>query len=210
MLSASLAHAQDPPTDEARPLAAPPPSPGPSRPIRDSAARIVQGLEEGGRLGEDGKTGCGKISEGVPCFPVATVKRRPQWATSLRQSLGDIGPEESPSPSRPPTETELQPYRPGPVGPVMILGCFDPTWVGKSVLKKLEGKNDAYYLYRVRDTRGERVALYGHRLTAEAFQGGLEFLGQFDGECKALAAYRHEARKAPATESAAFASTPPD
>ena len=34
----------------------------------------------------------------------------------------------------------------------MILGTFDPTCVGKSVLKKLKGKNDAYYLYRVRDT----------------------------------------------------------
>jgi hypothetical protein len=188
IFAASLARAQPVPAEDPRTL-------------RDTAARIVRNLELDGQLQEDGTTRCGKISESVPCFPVSTVKRRPQWATSLRQSLGDLGPEESPSPSRPPTQTELQAHRPGPVGPIMILATFDPTCVGKSVLKRLKGKNDAYYLYRVMDTHGERVALYDHRLNAEVFQGGLEFLGRFGGECKALAAYRHEDRKASATVS---------
>ena len=144
---------------------------GSSRPLSESAARIVRKLEEDGTLGDDGKLRCGKISEGVPCFPVSTVKSRPQWATSLRQSLGDLGPEESPSPSRPPTQEELKPFRPGPVGPVMILGSFDPTCVGKSVLKSLKGKNDTYYLYRVRDVAGERVALYDRRLERRDVSG---------------------------------------
>jgi len=194
LLSASLAHAQAPLADEERSLAAVPPS-RPSRPISDSAARIVEQFGYDGGLGADAKAGCEGISEGVPCFPVSTVKRRPQWATSLRQSLGNLGLEESPSPSRPPTLAELQPYRPGPVGTLIVLGSFDPTCVGKSVLKRLRGKNDAYYLYRVGGPRGEHVALYDHRLTAEAFPGRLEFLGRFKGECKALAAYRHEDRK---------------
>jgi hypothetical protein len=161
---------------------------------------MVEQFGEGGPLGGDGKAGCGGASEGVPCFPVATAKRRPQWATSLRQSLGYRGLEESPSPSRPPTVAELQPYRPGPVGPIAIFVTFDPTCVVKSVFKRLKGKNDAYYLYRVRDTRGERIALYGQRPTAETFQGGLELLGEFNGECKAVAAYRHEVGKAAETE----------
>ncbi len=77
----------------------------------------------------------------------------------------------------------------------MILGSFDPTCVGKSVLKSLKGKNDTYYLYRLRDVAGERVALYDRRLDSATFQGALELLGRFDGECKALAAYRREDRR---------------
>jgi hypothetical protein len=72
---------------------------------------------------------------------------------------------------------------------------FDPGCVGKSALKKLKGKNDVYYLYRIRDVHGVRVALYDRRLEATTFQGDLEFLGRFDGECDALGAYRQEQRK---------------
>jgi len=75
---------------------------------------------------------------------------------------------------------------------------FDPGCVGKSLLKHIKGKNDTYYLYRMRDVRGEHTALYDHRVDAATFQGDLEFLGRFDGECQALAAYRHEAQKSPA------------
>jgi hypothetical protein len=64
--------------------------------------------------------------------------------------------------------------------------------VAKGILKSLKGRNDTYYLYRIRDTQGERVALYDRKLVAETFQGELAFLGRFDGECAALAAYRHE------------------
>jgi len=196
VLATSLAHAQAPPAEEACTTADdPPPAVGSSRPLSESAAQIVRKLDDDGKLGDDGKLRCGKISEGVPCFPVSTVKSRPQWATSLRQSLGDLGPEESPSPSRPPTQKELKSFRPGPVGTVIILGSFDPTCVGKSVLKRLKGKNDTYYLYRLRDVAGERIALYDHRLEPTMFQGALEPLGRFNGECKALAAYRREDRR---------------
>lgn len=155
---------------------------------------MVARLADDSGLGEYGNA-CGTSADGVPCFSVTTVKRRPQWATSIRQLLGTLGPEDSPSPSRPPTLKELEPYRPGPVGPVAILVSFDPTCVGKSVLKRLKGRNDTYYLYRVRDAHGERVELHDHRLTAETFQGGLEFLGKVGGECQAVAAFRHEEQK---------------
>lgn len=193
VLGASLVRPEAAAAEEPRTPADDPPAVGSARPLSESAARIVRDLED------EGKPRCGKISEGVPCFPISTLKSRPQWATTLRQSLGDLGPEESPSPSRPPTLEELKPHRPGPVGPVMILGSFDPTCVGKSILKRLKGRDDTYYLYRLRDVAGERVALYEQRLEPATFQGALELLGRFDGECKALAAYRREDRRTVAT-----------
>ncbi len=166
----------------------PPPTTLPPRPLHDSIERVVQRLEE------EGKEACRRAVEaGVPCFPVSTEATKPE--SSVRDSLRDLGPASKPGPYRPPTLHELKEYRPGPAGEVVPLVKFDPGCVGKSVLKRLKGKNDTYYLYRVRDAHGERVALYDRRLDAAPFQGALEFLGRFDGECEALAAYRREDRK---------------
>jgi hypothetical protein len=191
------ASADDPPPPSAD--GAPPPA-GPSRPISESADRLVR------KLDEDRKAPCGKASEGVPCFPISIEENRPDLIFSVRDSLGDLGPLGKQSPSRPPTLNEMKPFRPGPIGPVAPMFGFDPGCVGKSALKRLKGRNDTYYLYRVRDVRGERVALYDHRLEAATFQGALEFLGRFEGECNALSAYRHEGQKAGTT---ATSSPPP-
>ncbi len=88
-------------------------------------------------------------------------------------------------------------FRPGPTATLMNFVTFDPGCVGKSLLKSLKEKNDTYYLYRVRDVQGERIVLQDRRLNALTYQGDLEFLGRFDGECNALAAYRREDRKLP-------------
>jgi hypothetical protein len=173
-----------------RPVASedPPPTTLPPRPISDSIEKVVERLEKE-RADPCRKT----MAEGKPCFPVSTIIRGPE--TSVRESLGILGPGTAHSPDRPPTKGEMAPYRPGPVGQVVPLLGFDPGCVGKSALKKLKGKNDVYYLYRIRDVHGVRVALYDRRLDATTFQGDLEFLGKFDGECDALAAYRQEQRK---------------
>jgi hypothetical protein len=183
VLAGSLAHAAVALADE-------PETPPPSRPLREAADRIVRNLEE------DGKTPCRKVSEGVPCFPVTSEEARPKWTVSVRESLGDLGPPGKQSANRPPTQDEMGALRPGPVGPLLLGGGFDPGCVGKSVLKRLKGRNDTYYLYRLRDVHGERIALYAHRVEAATFQGALEFLGRFEGECQALTAYRREVRRA--------------
>jgi hypothetical protein len=72
---------------------------------------------------------------------------------------------------------------------------FDPGCVGKMIWKGLRGKNDTYYLYRLRDTAGERVMLYDHRVDAKTFQGDIAFLGEFKGECAAVSAYERERRR---------------
>jgi hypothetical protein len=69
--------------------------------------------------------------------------------------------------------------------------------VGKSILKGLKGKNDTYYVYRIRDVHGERVALYDHRIDATRFQGDVALVGEFHGECAALAAYLKERNRLP-------------
>ena len=166
----------------------PPPTTLPPRPISDSIERVVERLEK------EREDPCRKtVAEGKPCFPVSTSVRGPE--ASVRESLGVLLPGTAPSPDRPPTKDGLAPYRPGPVGPVISGVTLDPGCVAKSALKKLKGKNDVYYLYRIRDVHGVRVALYDRRVDATTFQGNLEFLGKFDGECDALAAYRQEQRK---------------
>ena len=164
------------------------PSPSPSpRPIADSVEKVVERLEA------ERKDPCLKAArEKVPCFPVKTEEKG--FDASVRESLGLLGPAEKASPDRPPTREEMGPYRPGSTTPTVGV-TIDPVCVGKSALKRLRGKNDVYYLYRVRDVHGERVVLYDHRLDASRFQGDIAFLGRFDGECEAEAAYRREQRR---------------
>jgi hypothetical protein len=139
----------------------------------------------------------GAAQEGRPCFPVSTTVRGEEY--SVRKSLGLPDLEKSkPAPGGAPTVAEMGPYRPGSKAVPIPLVKFDPGCLAKGLLKSLKGKNDTYYLYRIRDPQGERVALYDRKLEAETFQGELAFLGKFDGECDALAAYhREDLKRAP-------------
>lgn len=157
----------------------PPPTTLPARPIRDSIERIVD------KIDAERKEPCRKaIDAGVPCFPTTTETHGP--VVSVRDSLRNLG------------------IRGGgganglPGMPPKVNGVgFDPVCVAKSLVKAAKGKNDVYYLYRVRDIQGERVILQDRRLDAANYQGALELLGEFHGECEALAAFRHEERRAP-------------
>ena len=168
------------------------PSPSPSPPpILESVERVVERLEA------KRTSPCVEATQqGRPCFPASTGLPGP--TASVRESLGLLGPKDAWSPDRPPTVAEMGPFRPGPPRaqiPNAVSVSFDPGCAAKAALKKIKGKNDTYYLYRVRDPHGERVALYDHRLDAATFQGDLEFLGQFEGECAAIAALRHAEQK---------------
>lgn len=146
------------------------------------------------RLEAERKDPCLKAArENVPCFPVKTEQKR--FDASVRESLGlpDDTPLK-PTPGGAPTVAETGPYRPHPSKPAVSV-TFDPGCVGKSALKRLKGKNDTYYLYRLRDVHGERVVLFDHKLDAATVQGDVAFLGKFEGECEAQAAYRREQRR---------------
>jgi hypothetical protein len=157
------------------------------RPISESVEKVIDRLEE------ERKNPCLKAArENLPCYPVKTEEKG--FDASVRESLGLVGPAEKPTPNRPPTHRETGPYRPGSETPTAGI-TIDPVCMGKSALKRLRGKNDAYFLYRVRDVHGERVVLYDYRLDPSRFQGDIAFLGRFDGECEAQAAYRREQRR---------------
>jgi len=166
----------------------PPPATLPPRPVSDSVDRVVA------RVLEEQKTPCQKATqEGVPCFPVVTEVSGP--TISVRDILRDLGSEKGPTPDRPPTRDEMKPFRPGPAALVVPLFGFDPGCAAKAALKRLKGKNDTYYLYRVRNQLGEQVLMYDHSVESGHFQGDVEFLGRIDGECEAVAAYRRAERK---------------
>ena len=171
--------------------AGPSPPPSPSvwtspRPIADSVDRVVERLEE------EGKDPCRRArEEGRLCFPVTL--ETPARTYSVRESLGEAATRSVPTPPRP--NTDMGPNRPGTQSTVVPLVSFDPGCVGKTIFKKLKGRNDTYYLYRLRDAQGERVEMYDRKLEPSTFQGELAFLGRFDGECDALAAYRRERNK---------------
>jgi hypothetical protein len=169
--------------------ATPSPSPSP-RPVTESVEKVIDRLEA------ERKDPCLKAArENVPCFPVKAEKKR--LDASVRQSLGIPLPEDQPSPDRPPTREEMDAHRTAPMSKPAVSVTVDPVCIAKSALKRIRGKNDAYYLYRVRDVHGERVVLFDHRLDASRFQGDIAFLGKFDGECEAQAAYRREQRRSP-------------
>jgi hypothetical protein len=180
-------------------MQSPSPSPSPSaspRPIAETAEAVIDRLEA------ERKDPCLKAArEKVPCFPAKTEQRG--FDASVRQSLGlpDAAPDK-PASGGAPTVGEMDPYRPHNTKPAVSV-TFDPVCVGRSALKKLKGKNDTYFLYRIRDIHGERVVLFDHKLDATTVQGNVAFLGKFDGECEAQAAYRHEQRRTPAPPSPA-------
>ena len=127
--------------------------------------------------------------EGRPCFPVTAIIRGAEY--SVRQSLGILGDPEKPVHTTVPTTSEMKEYRPGSQTPIAGVS-IDPVCAIKGLLKSLKGKNNTYYLYVLRDTKGARAQLYDHKLDPLVFQGDLAFVGRFEGECEAVAAWRHE------------------
>ena len=67
-------------------------------------------------------------------------------------------------------------------------------------MKKLSGKNTTFHLYRIWDARGEHPLLTDQVLDPKAYAANLDFhyeyLGKFDGECEAVAAWRKALREA--------------
>ncbi len=166
-----------------------PPTTQPARPLLQAIDPAVE------KWWNENREPCQKpIKLGVPCFPVEIHAEGP--TVSVRDSLWDLLPNGKPSEHRPPTAQEMQSVRPGPRSLVAPLVSFDPVCAAKHALKTVNGKNDTYYLYRLRDASGEHVVLRDQKLDAKAYQGSAQFLGQFAGECAAIAAFRHEERRA--------------
>jgi hypothetical protein len=190
------AAAQDPGTSPPSPAASPAPARRPRAarryPIRDSIDRAVEAV----LLAHEKPCEWARMM-GVPCFPVSVEQEGPRF--SVAEALRRYRSTGSPAPGVP-TVSETQRQLSG--APLSASGGvgFDPVCTTKNLLKKLSGKNTTFHLYRMWDARGERPLLTDRVLDPKAYAANLdvhyEYLGQFDGECDAVAAWRKALRKA--------------
>jgi len=172
------------------------PSPARRRPIHDSIDRAVDAV-----VLAHLKPCTVSERQGVPCFPVTVEEEGPRFsvAEALRRYRGTG----SPAPG-PPTVAEMLGHYPGkpgaPAPAIGSVGPFDPVCTTKNLLRKVSGKNTTYHLYRLWDAGGERPLLTDRLLDPNAYRSNpevhYEYLGKFDGECEAVAAWRKALREA--------------
>lgn len=134
---------------------------------------------------------------GVPCFPSSTEREGPRF--SVAEALRSYRGTGSPAPGAP-TVAEIQGQLSGAMQSASGGVGVDPVCAAKKLWRKIIGKGSTYHLYRTWDERGERPLLTDHKLDPEDYrafpQFRFEYVGQFDGECAALAAWNRALRDA--------------
>jgi hypothetical protein len=161
------------------------------RPIHDSVERVVDAVVEAHLKP------CDRAARlRVPCFPVSVEQEGPRFsvAEALRRYRG-VG---SPAPGVP-TVAEIQKQMAGqPLSDRLTFGSFDPVCSARKLFGKKAGTT--FHLYRFWDARGERPLLTEQPLDPKAYVANIdahyEYLGKFDGECEAVAAWRKALREA--------------
>jgi hypothetical protein len=148
--------------------------------------------------------------KGVPCFPLGVEQEGPRFsvAEALRRYRGTG----SPAPGVP-TVSEIQGQMSGAMQSASGGVSTDPVCGARNLWKKLQGKNTTYHLYRTWDERGERPLLTDHKLDPDDYRTNpsfhFEYLGEFGGECAAVAAWNKALREAVFPEPAPEGPEPP-
>lgn len=131
----------------------------------------------------------------VPCFPVSVERR---WQYSVADSLEHLKFDDTPTPGRPPTLSEMSGARPGPLSASGGVS-FDPVCKGRQLWKAITGGSRTYHLYRVWDRDGEHAVLRDHAMAASEWGSAPRVhyveLGSFGDECEAIAAWRAALRE---------------
>jgi hypothetical protein len=182
----------------AEPSPSPTPSPGPSprpsprpRPIRRSAERQIEAVVRAHL------EPCEVARRtGVPCFPVSIETEGPRF--SVKEALRSYRPDGRPAPGVP-TNAEMQRQMSGaprsPSGGVST----DPVCAVKSLVRLFKGSPNTFFLYRTWNVSGEEQPLLtDHKLDPNAYASPAlryEYVGEFKGECEALAAWRAALRR---------------
>jgi hypothetical protein len=161
-------------------------------PIRDSIDRVIERIVLAHMLP------CEAASRnGVPCFPFGIEQEGPRF--SVAEALRRYRSTGSPAPGVP-TVSEIQGQMSGAMQSASGGVGADPVCGARKLWKKLQGKSTSYHLYRTWDERGERPLLTDHKLDAEAYRTNphfhFEYLGEFSGECAAVAAWNRALREA--------------
>ena len=131
----------------------------------------------------------------VPCFPISVEADRREHLNRalarLRKNNPDVGHGILPT-------DPLAPARPTPVPAVNVVS-FDPGCAIKALIKGFKGENQHFYLYRVKGVMGESIALRERPLTpaGDEKRAPIEYklLGEYDGECEAVAAHAKALRE---------------
>jgi hypothetical protein len=159
----------------------------PETPIADSIELVVE------RYIREHYTPCGPGDDAVPCFPVTLVVKGRQY--SVRESLENLEFDSRPVPGAPPTAAEMIQHGANPHPTSASVGV-DPKTVAcktKQLLRRIQGRSQKYYLYRVWDETGERAVLRDRPLDPNELARSPEFryvpLGEFGDECEAMRAY---------------------
>jgi hypothetical protein len=135
--------------------------------------------------------------QGVPCFPVSVEQEGPRF--SVAEALRRYRADGRPAPGVP-TVSEIQGQMSGAPRSASGSVGFDPVCTAKNLVKKLSGRTTEFHLYRMWDARGERPLLTDRKLDPKAYDANpavrYEYLGEYDGECAAVAAWRKALRNA--------------
>jgi hypothetical protein len=177
------------------------------QPIHDSAERQVEAIVR--KYLDPCLAAHGK---GVPCFPVTIESEGPRF--SVREDLRTYHPEDGPTPGVP-TRAEIQRQMSG--APLSASGgvSTDPACAAKSLMRLFKGRPNRFFLYRTWNEKGEEEALLtDHKLDPGSYATPAvryEFVGEFKGECEAIAAWRRALREsmAPPAVDEAPRATPP-
>jgi hypothetical protein len=186
-------NAPPPPTTSDSPTRRDPPARRKARPIHDSIERAI---DEVLRKYEHPCSVAAR--RGVPCFPTSVEVEGPRFsvAEALRRHHAGGGPAES----APITPADTQRQMSG--APLSASGgaSLDPVCAAKSLIRRITGQPSTFYLYRLSDGREARPVLTDRKLDPAVHASNpdarYEFLGQFSGECEAIAAWRRALREA--------------
>ena len=161
-------------------------------PIRDAIDRVVEQVV----LAHTAPCELAR-RKGVPCFPSGIENQGQRF--SVAEALRSYRGTGSPAPGVP-TVAEIQGQMSG--APQSASGGVggDPVCTLKNVWKKLSGKGTTYHLYKTWDERGERPLMTDHLLDPEDYrhnpQFRFEYIGEYSGECAAVAAWNKALREA--------------
>jgi hypothetical protein len=161
-------------------------------PIRDAIDRVVEQVV----LAHTAPCELAR-RKGVPCFPSGIENQGPRF--SVAEALRSYRGTGSPAPGVP-TLAEIQGQMSG--APQSASGGVgvDPVCTLKHVWKKLNGKGTTYHLYKTWDERGERPLMTDHLLDPEDYRSNpqfhFEYVGEYSGECAAVAAWNKALREA--------------
>lgn len=139
---------------------------------------------------------CSKADEsGHPCFPASVEAEG--ISLSVKDGLRDYQPDLRLAPGVP-TSAELSQYMSG--APLSASGgvSTDPVCAVKSLIRQIGAGSNAFFLYRLEVAGEAKPLLTDHKLDPMSYLSvpgaRLEFLGRYDGECEAIAAWRKAVR----------------